>query len=371
MQSKSSRPIKVLVVGARGIPDVEGGAEKNAEALFPRMASLGYDVTLLGLRRFIQGDTYKGVKLRAAPEFRTLKTDKLAYYVSALFTCLSTRPDVVHLQGLGSAIFLWFYKMLGHKVVVRYGSADYILPKWGVIGRAGFRFSEWQLRFADAVISVAPSLSRRLADEGISANVHMIPNALDEVSSAAPPARSHARPYMLMVGRVTEQKNVAKLLEAFALVAEKNPDIDLLIAGGCDDEAYFSQLKPKVTDRTVFLGRVPRSDVPGLLDGARLFVNVSVHEGSSNATLEAISHSRAVVLSDIPENRDMSLPDHIYVDPADAQAIADRLDAALNDHDRFVIDKSRFLDWEAVTSRTIAIYRDICASKAVRLSEAV
>jgi hypothetical protein len=28
---------RIFVVGARGIPDVEGGAEKNAERLFPLM----------------------------------------------------------------------------------------------------------------------------------------------------------------------------------------------------------------------------------------------------------------------------------------------------------------------------------------------
>src|SRR5690242_18015959 len=31
---KTARP-RIFVVGARGIPDMEGGAEKNAEAVFP------------------------------------------------------------------------------------------------------------------------------------------------------------------------------------------------------------------------------------------------------------------------------------------------------------------------------------------------
>lgn len=359
MIDSTTRAARILVVGARGVPDVEGGAEKNAEALFPRMAARGYDVTLIGLRSFIKGDEYKGVKLIAAPESRLLRTDKLAYYVDAVFTALKTKPDVVHLQGLGSAIFLWAYKLMGAKVVVRYGSADYILPKWGLLGRTGFLLAEWQLRFADAVISVAPSLSRRLASKGIARNVHLIPNAIDEKIAVEAPARTNGRRYILMVGRVTEQKNVGVLLQAFARCARTHPDLELRIAGGVDDEAYYKAIKGWITDRTVFLGRVPRSEVPGLLEGAAAFVNVSVHEGSSNATLEAISRDKAIVLSDIPENRDMSLPAHIYVDPHDPEAIALKIGDALAHPERYVIDKASQLTWQAVADRTAGIYEQI------------
>lgn len=37
----------ILVVGARGGPDVKGGAEKNAEQLFTRLVDAGYDLTPL------------------------------------------------------------------------------------------------------------------------------------------------------------------------------------------------------------------------------------------------------------------------------------------------------------------------------------
>ena len=35
----------ILVIGARGIPGVEGGAEKHAEYVFSRFAANGYEVT--------------------------------------------------------------------------------------------------------------------------------------------------------------------------------------------------------------------------------------------------------------------------------------------------------------------------------------
>ena len=137
----------IFVVGARGVPDVEGGAEKNAEMLFPRVAAGGYRVTLVGLSGNIKADEFKGVRLLKAPHSRILNTDKLLYYVAAIFMAARRRPRIVHFQGLGSALFLWAYKLMGAKTVVRYGSADYLVGKWGLLGRLGFLASEFQLRF--------------------------------------------------------------------------------------------------------------------------------------------------------------------------------------------------------------------------------
>ena len=160
----------IFVVGARGVPDVEGGAEKNAEMLFPLVAANGYRVTLVGLAdniksRDVQGRPPDEGAALARPEDRqaTLLCD------GDLHGAAACSPRIVHFQGLGSALFLWAYKLMGAKTVVRYGSADYLVGKWGMLGKLGFLLSEFQLRFADAVISVTPALAERLARRGIKA----------------------------------------------------------------------------------------------------------------------------------------------------------------------------------------------------------
>jgi hypothetical protein len=121
-----------------------------------------------------------------APRSNLMKTDKVLYYVAAIFMALRLRPRIVHFQGLGSAIFLWAYKLMGARTVVRYGSADYLVGKWGVLGKLGFLLSEYQLRFADAVIAVTPALAQRLERRGIKGNIHVIANAVDPLPDAAP-----------------------------------------------------------------------------------------------------------------------------------------------------------------------------------------
>jgi glycosyltransferase involved in cell wall biosynthesis len=351
----------VFVVGARGIPDVEGGAEKNAEMLFPLVAAGGYRVVLTGLADNIKSDSFKGVELRRAPRSKLMKTDKLLYYITAIFMAARLRPQIVHMQGLGSAMFLWAYKLMGMKTVVRYGSADYLVAgKWGLLGRLGFLFSEFQLRFADAVISVTPALATRLAERGVKGNVHVIPNAVDPraVSPDAPPIDLPHEPYVLAVGRITAQKNVDTLARGFAAFAKDNPgEFRLMLAGGLDDEPYVAALKPLIGPDTTLMGRVQRSAMGPLYAGARVYVNSSIHEGSSNAVLEAISWGAPILLSGIPENRDFGLAEHHYFDPLDPQAIASALRKATTDPAAYTVDLNRFLTWSTVAERTMAIYR--------------
>jgi glycosyltransferase involved in cell wall biosynthesis len=355
----------IFVVGARGVPDVEGGAEKNAEMSFPLVAASGdYRVTLVGLKGLITSDEFKGVKLLKAPQSRFMKTDKLLYYIAAIFMAARRRPRIVHFQGLGSALFLWAYKFMGAKTVVRYGSADYLVAKWGAFGKLGFLVSEYQLRFADAVIAVTPALAERLRRRGISKNVHVIANAiggLPEGDAASAPSQ----PYILTVGRVTAQKNVANLLRGYDLYArgtEKAPN--LVVAGGLEEREYVAGLQPLLTERTLLAGKFARSAMGPLYRQCSAFVNASLHEGSSNAVLEAISAGCPILLSDIPENLDFGLADHHYFDPADPRSIADALARAMRDPQLFIVDPRQFLTWDQVAERMLDIYRRVAPRRA-------
>lgn len=352
----------IFVVGARGIPDVEGGAEKNAEKLFPLVAAAGHPVTLVGLGHNIKSDQFKGVRLLKAPRSRFMKTDKLLYYLTAIFMAARRRPRIVHFQGLGSALFLWAYKLMGAKTVVRYGSADYLVGKWGMLGKLGFLASEYQLRFADAVIAVTPSLAQRLERRGIKNNVHVIANAVEALPPASPEAIASAPsgPYILTVGRVTAQKNVANMIRGYEIFAAKtaNPP-KLVVAGGLDETEYVEQLKPLLTERTLLAGRYTRSAMTPLYMGSTVYVNASLHEGSSNAVLEAISAGCSILVSDIPENRDFGFPEHCYFDPNSPDAIADALERAVRDPKSFVVDPQRYLTWDLVAERTLDIYRKV------------
>lgn len=355
--------MKILVVGARGIPDVEGGAEKNAERLFPFVVKEGHDVSLMGLSGRLKSSNYKGVTLVRAPGSNILNTDKILYYIYALGYFLKMRPDIVHFQGLGAAVFLFLYKALGAKTVVRYGSADYVIAKWGMIGRLGFRLSEWQLRFADAVIAVGPALERRLLEKGIQDNVHVIPNAIDDPVLPSPPPQLPSVPYILAVGRVTPQKNYADLIRGFEhFQKQTNQTAKLLIVGGAERESYLQELMAMSPSNVEFTGTLERSKLGHYYENATVFINSSTHEGCSNSVLEAVSYNAPVLLSDIPENRDLGLRDDQYFVPSDPAFLAAAMQRVFSGPQGYRVPPSRFLTWDEVAQRTIGVYSSLFTS---------
>ena len=107
-------------------------------------------------------------------------------------------------------------------------------------------------------------------------------------------------------------------------------------------------MRERGVDNVSFTGVMDRARVLDCLSRASLFVNCSIHEGMSNAVLEAIQQGAPVLLSDIEANRDLGLPDAFYFDPASSADLASRIEAALETPTDFVVDRRRFDDWDDV-----------------------
>lgn len=349
----------ILVVGARGIPDVEGGVEKNAESLFPLVAERGWKVCVAGWKPYIETSHYRGVSLWAAPTPGFGKIDEL---VSALFTwfkAVRMRPDIVHLAGLEPALLLWAYKLIGCKIVVRLGTDCHQRP-WSRAGKLLMRCAKYQLRWADSIIAVTPALAKKLRTSGIRQDIHVVGNALDRPES--PPERVNTQisgDYILFVGQIPHQKNIHSLISAFRVFVKSHPKMQLVIVGQWDKCARRKQIEALGDDRIVMLGSLPRPSLAPLYRGARFFVNPSIREGHSNTLLEAISFGCPVLLSDLPENRDLRLNAKHYFSPDDMRSMVSALNRAHANPDVFRVNGNRFPQWEKVAEQTIHIYEKL------------
>lgn len=352
---------KVFVVGSRGIPDMEGGAEKSTERVFPLVAARGYDVTVAGLPQYLNGDTYKGVKLWRAPNSNMLKTDKLAYFAAAVWYAARNKPDIVHMTTLSAAVMVWAFRLVGCKTVVRFGSTDYQYPKWGWLGKFGFWLGMQQLRISNATLAVTTSYRMLLAEKGIRRNVFVIKNALDATDGdrALPESFPVKGPYVLTVCRITSVKNLIRLVEAFKIAAAGKPELSLALVGGLDDAEYVEELRGHLTPQTVLAGRIANSQLGPIYSNAHVFVNSSLYEGSSNAVLEAISWGVPTVLSSIPGNVDVGLPQNHYFPFDDVDAMAAVLRRAIENPAAVRVDPSTFQTWDQVADKTVAMYEAI------------
>jgi glycosyltransferase involved in cell wall biosynthesis len=355
--------IDILVVGARGIPGAEGGAEKHAENVFPQFAAAGYNVTLLGTRQFIRMPEYKGVKLLGIPTVNVASTEKFVYHFICFLYALFKRPRLVHLQGLNSGIFLFLYKLFGMNVVMRYGSADYEHAKWGLVGRAAFKLCEKQLKLADHVIAVSRKYERDLQARYGLKNLTVIPNGTDEVTITDASREFWAglgldnKRYILSVGRLTVDKRYVDMLAAMKRF--EGTDVELVLVGGPDGTTHHEELKAMAGPNVRFLGRLDRELLPILYSRCAAYVSASAHEGLSNSILEAISFGSPLIASDIPANREMRLNEACYFRQGDAAALADKFAEALAEPKSMVVDRGAFVGWTEVFHETERVYHKV------------
>jgi glycosyltransferase involved in cell wall biosynthesis len=338
--------------------------------VFPRFASEGYDVTLLGVRMHIKSDEYKGLRLRAIRTVKFAQTEKLIYHFLCFLYAAWARPKLVHLQGLNSALFLALYKLAGLKVVIRYGSADHEHGKWGLVGRSAFRLCERQLKYADHVIAVSHHYKATLRQRYGLQNVTVIPNGTD-ACSASDEATAFWRAldlgdkaYVLAVGRLTVDKDYETLVRAINMVSAQ--DVRLVVAGGADEAGYAERLFLMQNDRIRFLGHVDRRLLASIYRNCAVYVSCSQHEGLSNALLEAISHERPIVASDIPANREVPLQAGSYFPVGDATALARKIEAALAQPQSFLAARNRLVDWDHVFVDTETVYRRVVPALTAR-----
>lgn len=219
------------------------------------------------------------------------------------------------------------------------------------------------------------TVSRFVADEVMGAfdvpaeRVVVVPNATDPLE-AGTAAEGHALAggdrYVLAIGTVEPRKNLPRLVAAWQQVADEDPELRLVIAGGDGwgaAELDGALVTARHTDRIVRLGRVDDHQRAALYRGATVLAYASLYEGFGIPPLEAMSVGTPVVAS-----RAGALPETCgdaarYVDPFDVDDLAAAL-AEVTGDEAVAADLARRgrarvaeFSWDASAAQLVALYR--------------
>jgi len=149
----------------------------------------------------------------------------------------------------------------------------------------------------DGLIVLSEGLKRYWEERGVQVPIHVIPRAVDPsifdrgYDHDPFPAEAKRGSRLLVVCRMTREKEVARLLELFArLIVPAMPDATLTLVGDGPDYDTFVQLAEKldVASRTFFLGERPLQQIPGFYRHADLFVYTSLSETYGQVVSEAL-----------------------------------------------------------------------------------
>lgn len=139
---------------------------------------------------------------------------------------------------------------------------------------------------------------------------------------------------LISVGRLAKEKNLGRLLRAFALVVQGHPDVRLVLLGDGPYRKDLNELTHSLgIARSVdFVGKVPFEEIPCYLKAADLFCFSSVTETQGLVTVEAMAAGLPVVAVDASGTRDVI--EHGkdgLLTPDDEQALAQAISRLLED----------------------------------------
>lgn len=366
--------LRIVVLGLRGIPEVQGGVERHCQNLYPHLVRMDHQVTLLARSPYVPAKEYSCDGIRVvplwSPKLKSLETI-LHTFLGILWIALHRNEfDLIHIHAIGPAIMTPLACLTGLKVVVTNHGPDYDRQKWGGFAKWILRTGEAMgARFAHQMIAVSQTI-RELVRTKHCVDAVYIPNGVVLPEKIDPGAvlkqfGLEAGRYVIAVGRLVPEKGFHDLISAYAELA---PDWKLVLVGDADHEDTYSQgLKSQAgaVSGVVMTGFQKGNALGELYSNAGLFVLPSYHEGLPIVGLEAMSYELPMILSDIPANREIAEPHELFA-VGKVEKLAEKLRFFFENPVHFVSTElhgkkrdrlTHEFDWQCIAEQTCAVYQ--------------
>lgn len=364
--------MKIVVTGTRGIPNIMGGVETHCEELFPRIAKRGFDVTVIRRTDYVKDDLkeWNGVNLVNIDSPKKKSFEAIIHTFRAINEAKRLKADILHIHAIGPALLVPYAKILGMKVVFTHHGPDYDRDKWGFAAKTMLKLGERMgCMFADEVIVISDVIRNLIKRKyNRTSHVHLIYNGVSQPEICDYPEYFNELgiekgKYILGMCRFVPEKNLHHLVEAFTKVKSRNEveDIKLVLAGDTDfEDDYSRNLKEMASKNGVVLtGFIKGKKLHSLLTNCLCYCLPSSHEGLPIALLEAMSYGVKVIVSDIPANKEVGLPESDYFPVGNVDALEEKLKAVIGQPLQHIDYDMKKYDWEKIADQIKDVYSEL------------
>ncbi len=380
--SMKKSSLRIAFIGAKGIPasasSRAGGVERHVTGLAKRLAAHGHHVTVY-VRPYMNRKRRKrwnGVHLVTLPTVERKNFDAIVHTFFSVMHVLFRDVDVIHFQSVGPSTLAWIPRLLKRKtrIVATFHARDRYHEKWSWFGRLYLALGEWAIcRFPHKTIAVSHEL-QLFCQKMYNRDAVHIPNAVTIPSKRV--GKAHIRAlglepnnYIIMLGRLIPVKAFDDAIRAFK---EIDTDKKLLVIG----DVSFDSLEYKVKlerlamddERVVLMGFRRGKELQQLIAHTYCMIHPARSEGLSVAILEAMSHGKVVVMSDIPGNRELVDHSGVAYPVGNVRALKDAVEWVLSDPVMVATRGERarkvvkeLYSWERSVERTEELYQKAVA----------
>lgn len=370
----------------QSVPSLAVGQARNGHSVVLAChAGADFDRHLQTLRQSVPDVDLLRI-VRIPVRMRMLRA--LALQTRVYFRQLAAENDVVHVHGMWRpfcvAACQETLKAETRLVIAPHGMLD----PWSV-GRRSWRkqlaldlFWRRFLREASFVHALNDDEARLMMPVGIGAPIRVIPNGIfpDQFRVARDGGlfrKCHPvlgeSPYVLFLSRLHFKKGLDYLIDAFAIVCQREQQTHLVIAG--PDEGMRGQVEHWIRERGLqarvhLMGPIYGETKLSALAGALCFCLPSRQEGFSMAICEALASRSPVVISDQCHFPEVAAAGAGMVVPLSAGEIAAALEQCINDAEwrrnaaasAHALITTRY-SWEAIARDMCAAYVQATAGK--------
>ena len=354
-------PVRIAILGTRGVPARYGGFETFAEELGARLAARGHQVTVYGRSNWVLRGIrrHRGMDIVRLPAPRSKYLETVVHTLFAAFAVVPRRFDVVYVCNVANAPALLVLLATRKRIVLNVDGLEWQRAKWNVLGRTYYRFCAWlATRLPVHIVTDARVIQDFYRQHyGRASDYFAYGTDLVPVADDGTLARLGLEPgrYVLYVSRLEPENNADLVVDAYAGVKTELP---LALVGDAPHASDFiARLRAAAArdPRVKLLGAHYGSEYQVLRSHAAAYVQATEVGGTHPALVEAMGFGNAIAANDVPEHREVLADAGLYYSGAagltDAlQRLLDQPELAATVRARAATRARELYDWDTIAT---------------------
>jgi len=301
-------PLRIALLGTRGVPARYGGFETFAEQLATRLVARGHSVTVYGRCSLFSGwgeqESYRGVRRRNTGTIFNKYLETPLHAFTSFIDMLGQRCDGILLCNAANSPFAPLLKLKRVPLLINVDGIERNRAKWNTFGKLWYVLGErCSVSLATRLVSDADVIAEYYKDtyncdsEVIPYGVHPVVRPPGEALAKFGLTKGH---YILYVSRLEPENNALGVIEAYNRI---KTDLPLVIVGDAPyADEYKARLRAAASSNVIFTGFQFGEAYEEFQSNCYVYIQATEVGGTHPALVESMSYGNCVIGNGTPEN---------------------------------------------------------------------